>query len=181
MLSVASQLLVPFVLGHLCRPLLANMIARHREVVFRVDRSVILLVVYTAFSAAVVSGIWSRYSISDLAWVVVIDAAILALVLMITTWGARLFGASTPDEIAIVFCGSKKSLASGVPIAGALFPQALVGPLIIPLMLFHQLQLMACAVLAQRYASRPDDELPGSLRPANSDLTNSLEQPRMVE
>jgi sodium/bile acid cotransporter 7 len=79
---------------------------------------------------------------------------ILALALLGTTAGARLLRFSLPDEVAIVFCGSKKSLASGVPIAGALFPAALVGPMILPLMLFHQMQLMACAVLADRYAKR---------------------------
>ena len=66
---------------------------------------------------------------------------------------------SKPDEIAIVFCGSKKSLASGVPLAGLLFPPAVVGPLIVPLMLFHQIQLMVCAVMARRYAAGFEAEL----------------------
>jgi solute carrier family 10 (sodium/bile acid cotransporter), member 7 len=70
---------------------------------------------------------------------------------------ARRFGFSTPDEIAIVFCGSKKSLASGVPMAGVLFPAAQVGAIILPLMIFHQLQLLACAAIAQRYAGRAPD------------------------
>jgi sodium/bile acid cotransporter 7 len=107
--------------------------------------------VYTAFSAAVVEGLWHRYSIGNLASTAAIDAAILAIALIATTAGARALRFSRSDEVAIVFCGSKKSLASGVPIAGALFPAAVVGPMILPLMLFHQMQLMACAVLADRY------------------------------
>jgi sodium/bile acid cotransporter 7 len=153
-LKITSQLLMPFVAGHLARPLFLNIFDRHKAQLARFDRGVILLVVYTAFSAAVVEGLWRRYSIGDLAWTAAIAAAILALALIATTAGARLLRFSRPDEIAIVFCGSKKSLASGVPIAGALFPAAVVGPMILPLMLFHQMQLMACAALADSYAKR---------------------------
>ena len=153
-LKITAQLLIPFVAGHLMRPLLVNVLDRDKVLLARFDRGVILLVVYTAFSAAVVEGLWHRYSLGNLAWTAAIAAAILALALLGTTAGARLLRFSLPDEVAIVFCGSKKSLASGVPIAGALFPAALVGPMILPLMLFHQMQLMACAVLADRYAKR---------------------------
>lgn len=153
-LKITAQLLIPFVAGHLMRPLLLNVLDRDKVLLARFDRGVILLVVYTAFSAAVMEGLWHRYSLGNLAWTAAIAAAILALALLGTTAGARLLRFSLPDEVAIVFCGSKKSLASGVPIAGALFPAALVGPMILPLMLFHQMQLMACAVLADRYAKR---------------------------
>lgn len=153
-LKITAQLLMPFVAGHLMRPLLLKVLDRDKVLLARFDRGVILLVVYTAFSAAVVEGLWHRYSLGNLAWTAAIAAAILALALLGTTAGARLLRFSRPDEVAIVFCGSKKSLASGVPIAGALFPAALVGPMILPLMLFHQMQLMACAVLADRYARR---------------------------
>ncbi|HYA72231.1 MAG TPA: bile acid:sodium symporter, partial [Roseiarcus sp.] len=80
-------------------------------------------------------------------------AALLAIVLATTTFAARWLGFDRADEIAIVFCGSKKSLASGVPMAGVLFPLAQVGVAALPLMLFHQIQLLACAALARRYAS----------------------------
>jgi sodium/bile acid cotransporter 7 len=77
----------------------------------------------------------------------------------ITVFGARALGFSKPDEVAIVFCGSKKSLATGVPMAGILFPGAAAGIMVLPLMLFHQIQLMACSVIAQRYGARPEDKL----------------------
>jgi solute carrier family 10 (sodium/bile acid cotransporter), member 7 len=152
--KIASQLLLPFILGHLCRPLMLPVLDRWKSLLTRFDRGVIVLVVYVAFSAAVMEGLWTRYSIGDLGWTFVLDGAILAAVLLITTVAARVLKFNKPDEIVIVFCGSKKSLASGVPIAGALFPSAAVGPMILPLMLFHQMQLMACAMLAQRYAKR---------------------------
>jgi sodium/bile acid cotransporter 7 len=159
--AIALQLLAPFILGHLSRPLTDGFITRHKTLVGRVDRSSILLVVYTAFSAAVVEGLWKRLSVGDIALVLLLDGLLLGAALVITTLAARLLGFSREDEIAIVFCGSKKSLASGVPMAGVLFPPALVGPLIVPLMLFHQMQLMVCAVMARRYAAGAKDTVAG--------------------
>jgi solute carrier family 10 (sodium/bile acid cotransporter), member 7 len=153
--AVALQLLAPFVAGHLMRPWLAAPMLRAKLLVSLVDRGSILSVVYVAFSAAVVEGLWRRVSPLQLGVVVMTDAAILAAALAATAWTARALHFSKEDEIATVFCGSKKSLASGVPMAGALFPAALVGPIIVPLMIFHQMQLMVCAALAQRYARRP--------------------------
>jgi sodium/bile acid cotransporter 7 len=151
--GILLQLLAPFILGHLSRPLTEKWLGRHKPVVNLVDRGSILLVVYTAFSAAIVEGLWSKLSIGDLVVVTVLDAAVLFFALFATTVGARRLGFNRADEIAIVFCGSKKSLASGVPMAGVLFPAATVGPMIVPLMIFHQMQLMICAVLARRYAA----------------------------
>ena len=150
--KIASQLLVPFVLGHVMRPVLVGFLDRRRTLLTKLDRGVILLVVYTVFSAAVIEGLWHRYTQLDLVWTLGIDAVLLGVALVATTFGARLLRLAREDEIAVVFCGSKKSLVSGVPLAAALFPVAQLGALILPLMLFHQLQLMACAVLAQRYA-----------------------------
>jgi sodium/bile acid cotransporter 7 len=153
--EIVLQLLVPFLAGHFLRPWIGRFVDRHRKVLNPVDRGSILLVVYTAFSAAVVEGLWSRLGIGDFVQVMFWDVVLLAVALVVTRWVARRLRFSRADEIAVVFCGSKKSLASGVPMAGVLFPAASVGVLIVPLMLFHQLQLMVCAVLARRYADLP--------------------------
>src|SRR6201999_3164670 len=102
---------------------------------------------------------WGQVSALDLGKLLVVCLALLAVLLAATAWSARALGFSKPDEIAIVFCGSKKSLASGVPMAGILFPAASVGLMILPLMLFHQIQLMACAVVARRSADRPEPDV----------------------
>ncbi len=154
--SIATQLLLPFILGHLARPWIGAWIDRHRQLVTRVDRGVILLVVYTAFSAAVVAGLWTRLSLADLATIGAICAVLLAAVLLLTSLATRLSRLPRPDAIVLVFCGSKKSLASGVPMAGALFPAAQVGVVILPLMLFHQLQLIVCSIIAARLARQND-------------------------
>jgi sodium/bile acid cotransporter 7 len=151
-LNVGAQLLLPFALGHLLRPVVGPFVDRHKALVFRVDRGSILLLVYTAFSAAVVGGIWQQTDLPDLAVALGLGALMLAAVLAITFWLARRLGWSVSDEVVWRFCGSKKSLVSGVPLASAIFPAAQVGLLLLPLMIFHQMQLMVCSVLARRYA-----------------------------
>jgi sodium/bile acid cotransporter 7 len=152
---ILLQLMVPFVAGHLMRPLIGAWVKKHSKTLTLVDRSSILLVVYTAFSAAVVEGLWRQVSVGDLLGLLLICAVLLALALGLTTLIARKLGFDKADEITIVFCGSKKSLASGIPMAHVLFAAPAVGAIVLPLMLFHQMQLMVCAVLAQRYARRP--------------------------
>ncbi len=158
--SVVGQLLVPFVAGHLARPWIGRWVDRHRKLTGLVDRGAILLVVYYAFGEAVANGLWHQLGPRDLMILVIITCVLLALILLIMTGASRLFGFSREDEIAIVFCGSKKSLGSGVPIASILFPAAMVGVIILPVMLFHQIQLIVCAVLARSYASRAALALP---------------------
>lgn len=150
--KIVLQLLVPFILGQLLRPKIGAFVLRNKKILSMSDRGSILLVVYSAFSAAVVNGIWQRLGISELLVVLALDMVLLALVLTITTMAARLLGFDKPDEVTIVFCGSKKTLASGVPMANVLFPGPAAGTIILPLMIFHQVQLMVCATLAQRYA-----------------------------
>ncbi len=150
--SIVLQLLVPFLAGHLLRPLIGAWVTRNKRLLTVVDRGSILLVVYSAFGAAVVEGLWSKLSLGDLILIGLLCAALLAFVLGLTFAVARLMKLPREDAIVLQFCGSKKSLASGVPMAGVLFPPGQVGVILLPLMLFHQLQLIACAVIARRYA-----------------------------
>ena len=150
--KIAGQLLLPFVAGHLLRPVVGGFVNRHKALVSYVDRGSILMVVFTAFSAAVVEGLWHRVPLAQLGLVLGLCAVLLALVLGLTFGLGRLLGLAREEAVVLVFCGSKKSLASGVPMAGVLFAPAQVGIVILPLMLFHQLQLMACAVIARGWA-----------------------------
>ncbi|PHM45420.1 bile acid:sodium symporter [Xenorhabdus mauleonii] len=152
--DIILQLMVPFIVGHLSRPLIAAWIEKHKKWVNMTDRSSILLVVYVAFSEAVVEGIWHKIDAYSLLIIGVVCCVLLAIVLVINVYSSRLLGFSKEDEITIVFCGSKKSLANGVPMANVLFPASMVGIMLLPLMIFHQIQLMVCAVIAQRYAQR---------------------------
>ncbi len=151
---IGVQLLLPFAIGHLLRPWISGFLQQRAAVMKVVDQGSILLVVYAAFSHAVIDGLWSQVPPVALAGLLAVCAVLLALVLTLTTWSARRLGFSKEDEITIVFCGSKKSLVSGVPMANVLFAANVAGAIVLPLMLFHQMQLMVCGVLAQRYARR---------------------------
>jgi sodium/bile acid cotransporter 7 len=154
--AIVLQLLAPFLAGQLLRRWIGAWVTANGAWLSKVDRGSILLVVYTAFSGAVAGGVWRRLGALDLLWLLGLCAVLLGAVLWATWTAARALRFDKADEIAIVFCGSKKSLASGVPIAAALFPAATAGLALLPLMIFHQIQLMACAVIAQRYAKRED-------------------------
>lgn len=153
--AITEQLLLPFVLGQAVSRWLRPWALRHPALLSITDRGSIVLVVYAAFSAAVVAGAWSRVHWSDVLILLGISAGVLALALAVTRSASRLAGFGIEDEIATVFCGSKKSLATGVPMANVLFSGTVVGLVILPVMIFHQLQLVACAYLARRYADRP--------------------------
>lgn len=150
--GVVLQLFVPFVAGQVARRWIGGLVDRNKKVIGLVDRGSILLVVYTAFSAAVVAGLWKDVSAQTLAWLLAVCCALLAVALFVTAQLGKRLGFSREDRITILFCGSKKSLASGIPMANVLFSGSAVGAIVLPLMVFHQIQLMVCAVLAQRYA-----------------------------
>lgn len=152
--GIAVQILVPFLAGQLARPWIGAWLVAHRTLTAVVDRGSILLVVYAAFSAGMVAGVWTSLSPLDLAIVLGIDLAILAVILSVTTLLSRWLRFPIADEIAIVFCGSKKSMAGGIPMATILFAGHAVSLIVLPLMLFHQAQLFVCATLARRYARR---------------------------
>ncbi|MBM7062618.1 bile acid:sodium symporter [Pseudomonas sp. UL073] len=165
--KITLQLLVPFVAGQIARQWLAAWVDRNKAWLKFVDQGSILLVVYGAFSEAVIEGLWHQVPALALGGLVLVCLILLGSVLLLTHWLGKRLGFNLEDRITIVFCGSKKSLATGVPMAQVLFAGSSIGMLILPLMLFHQIQLMVCAVLAQRYAKRPESvpELMGQVDP----------------
>ncbi|HET9128734.1 MAG TPA: bile acid:sodium symporter family protein [Propionibacteriaceae bacterium] len=156
-LDIVLQLLVPFILGQLSRPLTARFVVEHRKPLKLVDQGSIVLVVYSAFSAGMREHIWSSISIGSLAIVLLVILAMLAFMLWLTWTVAGRLGFNRADRIAIQFCGTKKSLATGLPMASVLFAGSPVGLIVLPLMVFHQSQLMACGSIAARYAREAED------------------------
>ena len=153
--EIALLLLAPFVLGQLTRRWVGKVAQSKATKV--VDRGSIAMVVYSAFSKGVVDGIWSSISLWDLAFLVVFAAIFVAFMLWLTRRASQKMGFNRADTIAIEFCGSKKSLATGLPMASVIFASggASLGLLILPLMIYHQVQLMMCSWLAARYAQHP--------------------------
>jgi solute carrier family 10 (sodium/bile acid cotransporter), member 7 len=158
--EIGLLLIAPLVAGQCLRPWIGSFVLRHKAILSATDRGSILLVVYGAFGHAVSAGLWRALPISGFAIMIVIEALILAFMLLATRYAAKTLGFNREDTIAIVFCGSKKSLAAGVPMAGVLFPGPDLGMILLPTMLFHQMQLMVCAVLARRWAREVKAEAP---------------------
>ena len=153
--KIMLLLLAPFVLGHLLRPLIGNMVERARPLLRLTDQGTILLVVYAAFGAAVVEGLWRQTPLPALAGTAVLCAVLLGVAMPVVALVAHRAGFSRGDRIAVLFCGTKKSLATGVPIAKVLFAGGPLGAIVLPIMIYHQLQLIVCAMVAQRYARKP--------------------------
>lgn len=159
-IDIGLQLLLPFVLGQLTRRWTLGFVQAHPRLKL-VDRGSVVLVVYAAFSAARREGIWTQTSWQALVGLVGVCLVILAIMLPLTWFIATRSGFNRADAITIQFCGTKKSLASGLPMAAVLFAGQPLGLLVLPLVLFHQAQLMACSTLAARYAkSAPPEPTP---------------------
>lgn len=155
-LDIIGQLLVPFILGQLSRRWTADWVAAHPRLKL-FDQGVVVLVVYSAFSAGMREHMWQQVSITDLLVLLGVCLVVLAGMLWFSHWLAVRLGFDRADVIAIQFCGTKKSLATGLPMANVLFAGSPIGLLVLPLMIFHQAQLMACGSLASRYAKQEPD------------------------
>jgi len=153
--KLTQLLLLPLVAGQLLRPLLLGFYMKHKSRITLIDRWVIILLVLSAFSDSVASGLWRDHGAELLVKAALGAAFFLAAVIVLSRLAARAMKLSVEDEIAAVFCGSKKTLASGVPMAKLLFgAHPAVGVIVLPIMFYHQLQLILCSWLAQRYAAR---------------------------
>jgi solute carrier family 10 (sodium/bile acid cotransporter), member 7 len=157
--EIVLQLFVPFLGGQLLQPLIGAWIERHGSIVSMVDQGSILLIVYSAFSEAVDAGLWHQIPPSALAGLLVANGVLLAAALVTTGGLSKWLAFERADRVTIIFCGSKKSLSQGVTMAKVIFASHAVGAAILPLMLFHQIQLMVCAALAQRW-SRQTEPIP---------------------
>lgn len=150
--DIVLQLLLPFAAGHAMRPWLGGVLARHESLTSRYDQCVIWLIVYSAFSHSVVSGLWENLPVTAIGLTIVLCFALLGFFMLVAHLLVRRFGFSLEDEAAVVFCGSKKSLASGLPMAKVLFSgHPGFGMIVLPIMCYNQIQVIVGAMLAQRY------------------------------
>jgi sodium/bile acid cotransporter 7 len=147
--------ILPLVAGQLSRPWFSTWAVRHKAQVNVVDRLTILTLVYTSFSDSVQQGIWTQYGISIVLQALAVCGVLFLVVYRFTQFMSRVLGLPEKDRIAAVLCGSKKTLASGVPMAHLIFgANPALGVVLIPLMLYHPLQLAVGGILAQRWGAR---------------------------
>nr|WP_111299346.1 bile acid:sodium symporter family protein [Paracoccus saliphilus] len=153
-LRIGTQILLPFVLGQVLRPWIGAFVRNRRTLTLVVDRGAILLIVYSAFSAGTVSGLWAAIPGASLIALIAVMLVMLAMVFGLIAGAGRLFRLPGQDRSVLFFCGSTKSLASGLPIAAALFPAETVGATVLPVLVYHMAQLLICAMIAQQGARR---------------------------
>ncbi|MDB5982027.1 MAG: bile acid:sodium symporter [Pseudomonas sp.] len=155
LLDLCIMLLLPLVLGQLVRPFLGKFFARHKRYTNVVDKVVILMLVYAAFCNSMVSGTWQNQGSSVILTAAIGSGLLLAVILFMTTRTARALNFNHADEVAAVFCASKKSLAAGAPMAALIFgANPGLGLILLPIMIYHPMQLIVCSVMAESYASR---------------------------
>ena len=156
-LRIVLQLFVPFVAGQLLRPALGRIVKRGESRLRFFERGSIVLVVFVAFSEGAEADIWSTLSIGSVLALALVCAILLAVAIG-WTWGVgKALRFARADRITLLFCGSNKSLASGLPIASVLFSGGTLALLVLPLMLYHQMQIIVGAMIATRLARRADE------------------------
>lgn len=155
LLKLSLMLLLPLILGQLVRPLVGKFFARHKKYTNLIDKIVILLLVYAAFCNSMVSGLWQTQGNSVIAMAFAGSAVLLVVILLLTTGTARVLKFNHADKVAAVFCATKKSLAAGAPMAALIFGNNPgLGLILLPIMIYHPLQLIVCSVMAENYSNR---------------------------
>ncbi|MDD2945671.1 MULTISPECIES: bile acid:sodium symporter family protein [unclassified Acinetobacter] len=156
--QITLLLLVPFILGQILRPYVYPLMLKKPGIVKAFDQGTILMVVYGAFSGAVVAGLWQEVSWQTLLILTVSCSVFLTIIMLLALYLPKWLGFNREDQIAMFFCSSKKTLASGVPMAQILFIGQSLGMIVLPIMIFHQIQLMVCGVIANYWSKHPVDE-----------------------
>ena len=157
LLNLVIWLVLPLVVGQLLRPWLGAWAGRNKAGINRVDRGTILLLVYTSFCDSVARGVWTNQGTSAVVATLVGSCLILAIMLGAMILVCRLLGLPPEDRTAAIFCGSKKTLASGVPMAHLIFgSSAELGLILLPIMVYHPIQLVVCGILAARWGREAD-------------------------
>lgn len=154
--KIITMLLLPFILGQATQKWLGKWAVDQRYLLTFFDRGVILLAVYVAFGAAVTSGALAGIEALSLFYLLLIAGIFLAIAFGAAWLIGGVFGFPYEDRISLLFAGAHKSIAIGAPMAALLFPPTLAGLMIVPTILYHQLQLIASAPLAKRLARTPD-------------------------
>jgi sodium/bile acid cotransporter 7 len=152
---IATILVLPFVIGQVVQGWTRPWIIERKAQIAWLDRAVIGIAVYVAFSGAVEEGLTTLFSAAD--WGVLLGLVVLLLV--VATGGAwsvsAALGYPRADRIAFLFAAAQKSVAIGAPLAAILFPAEVAGFVIAPLLLYHLLQLLWAAPLATMLARHP--------------------------
>ncbi len=154
-LDLVIWLIFPLMLGQLSRPFIAGWVKRHKAKVFLVDRGTILIIIYTSFCDSIMRGVWSDEGVMTVLAALAGGLLLFTIVFAGVSAVCRALKFSDEDRIAAVFCGSKKTIASGVPMSQLILgSDPRIGLILLPLMIYHPMQLVICGMLARRWGKR---------------------------
>ncbi|WP_020598071.1 bile acid:sodium symporter family protein [Spirosoma panaciterrae] len=150
--KLTVQVIVPVLLGLLLNKRLGWFANRYKTYLRYGDQLTILLIVYTSFSESFSLNLFANYSLGDLVWLSSLMLGLFFLIFGLVYLLGRLLNFSREDNITALFCGSKKSLVQGSVMAKVLFPPTTAGVMLLPIMIYHALQLIIASILAQAMA-----------------------------
>ncbi|MFU7528961.1 bile acid:sodium symporter family protein [Qipengyuania sp. ASV99] len=149
---IGAILILPFVIGQAVQGWTIEWLKQRKSDVAWLDRMVIGIAVYVAFSGAVEQGLATMFGAAQWVGLIGLVAAFLAIGTSGAWIASGLLKVARADRIAFLFAGSQKSVAIGAPMAAILFPAEVAGFVIAPLLLYHLLQLLVAAPVANRLA-----------------------------
>lgn len=147
--KLSLEVLLPVVLGLLLHKKLGTWAAQYKITLRNFDQTIILLIVFTSFCESFSGKMFDGFSLPELfllgALMLIFFLLVFGLMDMLSSW----LGFNREDRITVIFCGSKKSLVQGAVMGKVMFPaQAMLGVVLLPLMLYHALQLLAGSTIA---------------------------------
>jgi len=152
-IKLCLQVLVPVILGISLHRKWGSFAEKYKDELRYFDQSIILLIVYTAFCESFYGNMFQDHPLTEIILLGVVMLGFFLLMLTLMFVLASLFKFNREDRITILFCGSKKSLVQGAVMGRVLFPNPVtLGVILLPLMLYHALQLIAGSVIAERMA-----------------------------
>lgn len=149
-IKLCFQVLVPVIVGLLLHRWLGRFTERYKNALRLFDQTIILLIVFTSFCESVSGDMFVGFSIIEILLI-----SVAMLILFLSMFGIMyvlsiLLKLNREDRIAVLFCGSKKSLVQGAVMGKALFPDpVMLGVVLLPLMLYHALQLIVSGMIAE--------------------------------
>lgn len=155
--SVLTQLLLPFFIGQILQIKLGDRIRKYPKQLKVYDQGTVVVIVLGAVLDSTAANTWDGVTPLQIVVLIAVSCVLLAIILALTWYASAWLKVGRPGQITVLMCGSKKSLATGLPMAQAIFPAALIGPIAVPVIIFHQIQLLVCAVIASRLGREESD------------------------
>lgn len=150
-IKLLLQVLLPVIIGLFLHKKFGQKAEKNKKKLKLFDQSVILLIIYCSFSESFYEGVFKNFDALYLGEILLMAIALLFTVYGIITIVTKALHFDLKDQITATFCGSKKSLVHGTVMSKVLFANAAgTGLILLPLMMYHAMQLLIISIIAGR-------------------------------